>query len=231
MSTDRIIRRTVTALVKGATLKMGAKGEYLDIQVLRDGMKYPEIFKCWDSKQLEGLISQPNTRHSLILERGKVKPDKDDDGKWASYWWDCVGEAGIDEEDSNILAINKAPASNLRATTDVPPWSDDPALHHRNDDHHDPCQASIERQCAFQQAVNFVMASDPENHNTEAEVIAAVARLTEAFIAIIAEPSRIHFCQEHQTSRRPQYSASGSDVWVHLLPGGRLCIEPERGAP
>ena len=88
--------RTIMAAIKGKMEKQNAKGPYLSVQVLRDGMQYPETFNCWDPKQLEhvGL----NQSVVLILHCDGVKAGKLDDGQVGSYWWGIAGVASPDKE-------------------------------------------------------------------------------------------------------------------------------------
>jgi hypothetical protein len=90
MTTTKVTR-TVVATVKGKMPKEGARGPYLSVQVLRQGMQYPETFNCWDMKQLEHV--KLNSLVSLILNRDGTKADKQDDGQVGSYWWSIAGVA------------------------------------------------------------------------------------------------------------------------------------------
>jgi len=83
--------RTIKAVIKGTMEKQGTRGPYLDVQLLREGMRFPETLKCWDMKQLEHV--KLNSTVSLILNRDNVKAGKEDDGETGSYWWSIAGVA------------------------------------------------------------------------------------------------------------------------------------------
>jgi len=153
---------THTCLVKGVTLKQKSDGSnYYDVQLQFDHDKYPRTIKCWDWKQLESLVSQPNTRHALIFQRDKLKDGKDDDGKWESYWWQVLGLAETVTQEIP-RATPTAPATPVpdhrRATATVPQQHIPGA---------DPRQRSIERQVAFKAAVDLALHTlhPGENHD------------------------------------------------------------------
>jgi hypothetical protein len=89
---------TLSCLVKTCTkAKTIRDDDYWAITILRDGMQYPEQLSCFDLSQLDEGQLQPNTRHNLIVQRGKLKKDKPDDGQRASYFWDVLGEGAEPE--------------------------------------------------------------------------------------------------------------------------------------
>lgn len=151
MTTSDKITLVVDCWVKGAAFKKGTNGPYLDIQVQRDGRQYPEAFKSWNPDELKYLVKEPNTRHKLILQRGRVKNDKTDDGQFGSYWWDAIGEA---ESTPEVPQHPQPPDSGTVATTARP----EPIPAASRPTQIDPRQQSIERRVAFKAVIDLMIA-------------------------------------------------------------------------
>ena len=81
--------KRITATIKEITEAQGGReGTYHKLTTLPIGQqKYPNIYKVWDSKLLEGIKTGDTV--TLTLERGRARiPDPQDD---KDYYWEVVG--------------------------------------------------------------------------------------------------------------------------------------------
>lgn len=103
--TDRK-RHRVTGVVKGASLKEGKHGNYLEVQCLRDRMQHPDTYRCFDEhglSELKYLIEQPGTRHTLVLEESGNLNSR------GRPYLNLIGEAELEEHPPS--SSGGAPAS------------------------------------------------------------------------------------------------------------------------
>ena len=138
-TTEVPIRRTIQCIIKGVTVKMSTNGnEYLDIEVLHNGLKYPNIYKCWEPEELEHLAHHVNEEWAIILERGRLKDGKENNNDPKNYWWDAVGE-------DDTSAPEAPPPDHSEPVTEVQRPVPTPSRS-------DPTRDSIERQVALKEA-------------------------------------------------------------------------------
>lgn len=198
------ITRTIRATVKGKMQKEGARGPYLDVQVVQEGKggapgggRFPETYKCWDPKQMEHVVL--NTVTSLILRQDNVKPGREDDGDHNSYWWSIAGVAETPAEPD--YTAQSAPSDQA---PDIPP---NPAALGACQNH----------------AVDFIIAGItpvPEGRVLDS----FIRELRDRFYrninqAPLAPP---HYCYQHEAERK---LSPKTKVWGHVLEDGTGCVE------
>ena len=189
--------RTIRATIKGKMEKLNNQGAYLSVQILRDGMRFPESLNCWDPKQLE--YTKLNDVVSLILHCDGKKADKEDDGQDNSYWWSI---AGVGDAPATTLAdprsgaAPKPPgpsAAQQHAGTGTPEKRETGASTPATwVDQRDPTRASIERQVALKAAVELAGYNITMGKAIGAKDIMAVATLFDRWLGrafnVEAEP-------------------------------------------
>ena len=212
--------RTVRATIKGKTEKLGTKGTYLSVQILRDGMRFPESFNCWDTKQLE--YTKLNEVVSLILHCDGKKADKEDDGQDNSYWWSI---AGVGDAPATTLAAPRPPgpaAAQQHAGTGTPlereTGASTPATHQEQQ------ARGYDLGMAFNKAVDIVIAEASRTQEaiapseiTTQEIRRWRDRLLHEVILVPAAPP--HWCYKHEVQN---VQSPRTKVWGHKLADGLI---------
>ena len=212
MTTTLRPNRTIRATIKGKMERQSDKGDYLSVQVLRDKMKFPETFNCWDPKQLEH--TKLNDMVSLILHCDGVKKDKQDDGQDISYWWSIagVGDApttilvGVADPDPTALVV--AEKREIGVST--------PATYQEQQ------ARGYDLGMAFNKAVDIVIAEADRGQTaiTTEEIRRWRDRLLHEVILAPAGPG--HWCYKHQVQR---IQSPRTNVWGHVMEDGTACTE------
>lgn len=191
--------RTVTVTIKGKMERKSAKGMYLDVQMLRDGMQYPETYPCWNMKTVEHL--KPNDHTTLILHCDGVKSDRQDDGQLKSYWWSI----------SNVADANVEPPEPIEATTHETTGASRPATYNEQN------ARGYDLGMAFNKAVDiaisqgWTMASHIRQLRDEL--------LHEVILIPVAPP---HWCYEHEIQNA---KSTRTGIWGHLQEDNTPCTE------
>ena len=165
MTTERV-ERVVRGTLKAKTTKEGVKGAFLELQILRPGMQYPDVVQCFEPKALEHLALGAEV--ALVLQRGNLRKDKADDGAIGSYYWQAVKEA---EEPAAASAVaprpSQGPEAPARPSGEAP---GPPAKHPVHDK-----DTSIERQVALKAAVELAGYQIAKGQEVKAEDVTKVA--------------------------------------------------------
>lgn len=203
--TQAVVTRTIKAVIKGKTEKEGTRGQYLAIQLLRHGMRYPETYNCWDMKQLEHV--KLNEPVSLILHRDGVKADKEDDGQDGSYWWSIAG------------------VTDISATSEIPPPPSKPSESTQEESpesYQDIVQYRIQLGMAFNTAVELIAAHTPPlwADGTYSQIRQLRDRLLHEVILVPVAPP--HYCYVHEAQR---VRSGRTGKWGHILEDQSPCVE------
>jgi len=213
------VTRTIVATVKGKMEKEGARGPYLSVQVLRQGMQYPETLNCFDPKQLEHV--KLNSIVSLILNRDGLKADKVDDGQVSSFWWSIAGVADSPQE-----------ATSRQEHLDSPPRDDAPPAATQHAGKGTP-KTGPESPPPLPQALgacqNHAMAFIESGIIPVPEGRHPINFLWELrdliYRGVNQRPYRAeHFCYQHEMER---YQSKKTGAWGHLVEGADPCVEAQ----
>ena len=181
------VTRTITAVIKGRMEKTSNRGPYLAVQVLRQGMQFPETFNCWDPKQLEHV--KVNASATLILNRDNLKTDKEDDGQIASYWWSIAGVADEATAEETVSPPEGQAHPSGKGQSRAYANMSDPRLREESEPQSpalrrtwDATGASIERQVALKAAVELAGYKIAAGKDVGAKEVMQVATLFDRWL-------------------------------------------------
>ena len=214
MTTIPRSNRTIRATIKGTMAKLGTKGTYLSVQLLRDGMRFPELFNCWDPKQLEH--TKLNDMVSLILHCDGVKADKQDDGQDNSYWWSIAGVGDAPAMAADPTPKPTAPAAAEKRETGV----STPATYQEQQ------ARGYDLGMSFNKSVDIVisLATKWDAPKLPSEITTEIRRWRDRLLheVILVPAAPPHWCYKHEVQN---VQSPRTNVWGHVMEDGTACTE------